>query len=131
MRVPGIGCKGEVLKAPAEINATGSGGTEVWPHTSKPPTEAHRDSNGENVAGATDPSTEAKAGAGVRTATRRCARCGDWIEKLTGAPLCGGCRQWAKQSREQAEDEKKAGPSTRRPDPVSKMRNAIERITEH
>ena len=32
-------------------------------------------------------------------ARRRCARCGDQIERVKGSPLCGGCRLWAEKMR--------------------------------
>ena len=36
-------------------------------------------------------------------ARRRCARCGDPIEKRTGAPLCGGCLYWSRRMVEKLE----------------------------
>lgn len=56
-------------------------------------TRPHRASNGEFVDDVTGPSTEAAAG--VRAATRRCARCGDEMQMLPDQPLCHGCRRWA------------------------------------
>ena len=47
------------------------------------------------------------------TSTRRCARCGDWIERLVGAPLCGGCRLWAWRMVEQVEVKSDTKPTGR------------------